>query len=873
MEKNYNPKDFEEKLYQKWLSKGYFKASVNKDKTPFTIIMPPPNITSKLHMGHAFQQTIQDIIIRRKRMQGYEALWLPGTDHAAIATEAKVVEKLAQAGIKKEDIGRKAFLRHIEDWYQEYKGTIINQFKRMGYSCDWDRLRFTMDEQNCRAVREVFVHLYKKGLIYRGKRIVNWCPHCRSSISDIEVDFKELKGNFWHIRYQIEGTNDYIEIATTRPETMLGDTAVAVNPNDDRYKKLVGKNVILPILNKPIPVVADDYVEMDFGTGVVKITPAHDPNDFEVGLRHNLEVICILNDDGTMNDNAGAYKGLTREKAREQIVKDLQELGNLVRIEDYSHNVGHCDRCKTVIEPLISSQWFVKMEELAKPAIKVVEEDTVHFTEERFKKIYLHWMKNIKDWCISRQLWSGHRIPIFTCQDCGEVICELEDPKVCPKCGKKNITQDEDTLDTWFSSALWPLSTLGYPEKTPELDYFYPTNVMVTAQEIIQLWVARMIFSGLEYRGDIPFREVLINGTIKDATGKKMSKSLGNGVDPVGIIEEHGVDTLRFSLFNGVSIDMDSKFSHKKVELCRNFINKVWNASRFVLMQAENCTVKPIEEVKEFSLADKWILTELNKLIKSIDKKFEKYDLGMAASELYDFFWSKFCDWYIELTKTQMANGTQEVKDATASTLIYVLTVLLKLLHPFIPFITEEIYLSLPIHDESIVISNWPTVNEKLSNTRASRNMAQIMSIIKAIRNARSEKNIADNKKIRIVVLPIKEEKLLKEASLYIQKLSTASEISFIDRESQIDETCVTIVFGIAKIFLPMSGMVDSKQELERLNKELEKVEFEIARSQKMLSNPGFVNKAPAAMIEQEKIKLQKNEELKQTIQDAIKAL
>ncbi len=873
MEKNYNPKDFEEKLYEKWLNKGYFKTSANKDKTPFTIIMPPPNITSKLHMGHAFQQTIQDIIIRRKRMQGYEALWLPGTDHAAIATEAKVVEKLANAGISKEEIGREAFLRHIEDWYREYKGEIINQFKRMGYSCDWDRLRFTMDEQNCKAVRHVFVHLYKKGLIYRGKRIVNWCPHCRSSISDIEVDFKELKGSFWHIRYQIEGTNDYIEIATTRPETMLGDTAVAVNPKDDRYKHLVGKNVILPLLNKPIPVVADDYVEMDFGTGVVKITPAHDPNDFEVGLRHNLEVICILNDNGTMNENAGVYAGLTREKAREQIVKDLKDCGNLVKIESYTHNVGHCDRCKTIIEPLISSQWFVKMEELAKPAIKVVENDQVHFTEERFKKIYLHWMKNIKDWCISRQLWSGHRIPIFTCQDCGETIVEMENPTRCPKCSSTNLTQDEDTLDTWFSSALWPLSTLGFPEKTPELDYFYPTNVMVTAQEIIQLWVARMIFSGLEYVGEIPFKDVLINGTVKDATGKKMSKSLGNGVDPVGIIEEYGVDTLRFSLFNGVSIDMDSKFSHKKVELCRNFINKVWNASRFVLMQAENCKVVPIDQVTNFSLADKWILTELNKLIKSVDKKFEKYDIGMAASELYDFFWNKFCDWYIELTKTQMSSNDQQVKDSTASILIYVLTVLLKLLHPFIPFITEEIYLSLPIHDESIVISNWPEVNTKLNNTKSAKNMDQIMSIIKSIRNARSEKNIPDNKKIRIVILPIQEEKLLKEAALYIQKLSTANEISFIDNEALIDESCVTIVSSLAKVFLPMSGMVDTKEELERLNKELTKVDFEISRSEKMLSNPGFVNKAPAQMIENEKAKLDKNKELKQSIIEAIKAL
>lgn len=872
MEKVYNPKDFEEKLYDTWMKKGYFKAKVNKDKTPFTIVMPPPNITSKLHMGHAFQQTIQDIIIRRKRMQGYEALWLPGTDHAAIATEAKVVEKLAKAGIKKEDIGREAFSKYIADWYDEYKGTIISQFKRMGYSCDWDRLRFTMDDQNCRAVRQVFVHLYKKGLIYKGKRIVNWCPHCKSSISDIEVDFKEVKGSFWHIKYQIEDTNDYIEIATTRPETMLGDTAVAVNPKDKRYTHLVGKNVILPILNKPIPIVADDYVEMDFGTGVVKITPAHDSNDFEVGLRHNLEVIKVIDEEGKMNELAGKFAGMDRLDARKAVVEELKKLGNLVRIEDYTHNVGHCDRCKTVIEPLISSQWFVKMDELAKPAIKVVEEDKVHFIEERFKKIYLHWMRNIKDWCISRQLWSGHRIPIFTCEDCGEVIVELEDPKVCPKCGSKHLHQEEDTLDTWFSSALWPLSTLGYPDETPELKYFYPTNVMVTAQEIIQLWVARMIFSGLEYIGDIPFREVLINGTVKDAHGKKMSKSLGNGVDPVEIIEKYGVDTLRFSLFNGVSIDMDSKFSEKKVELCRNFINKIWNASRFVLMQTENAQVKDIKDVK-LNLADKWILTELNKLIKNIDTKFDKYDIGMAASELYDFFWTKFCDWYIELAKTHIMSENVEEKEATIATLIYVLTALLKMLHPFIPFITEEIYLSLPKHDESIVISNWPVVDKTLDYKKDSKHMESIMNIIRSVRNARNEKGIPDNKKIRVIILPLKDEEVLKYSAKYITKLSTASDVTFAYDEASINSNSVTMIFDNAKVYIPVDSMVDSEQELIRLNKELSSVEFEIARSEKMLNNPGFVNKAPAQMIENEKAKLEKNRALRETIIASIKAL
>ena len=698
MEKTYEPIKFEQSIYQNWIDKGYFKASVNKDKKPFTIIMPPPNITSKLHMGHAFQQTIQDIIIRRKRMQGYEALWLPGTDHAAIATEAKVVEKLAKEGLTKEMLGREKFSEEIAKWYQEYKGKIIDQFKRMGYSCDWDRLRFTMDENNCRAVRDVFVKLYKKGYIYKGDRIVNWCPHCKTSISDAEVDFQENHSFLWHMKYKIERTDEYIAFATTRPETMLGDTAIAVNPKDERYKHLVGKKAIVPFVNRAIPIIADHYVEMDFGTGVVKITPAHDPNDFEVGLRHNLERICVLNDDATMNENAGKFAGLDRYEARKLIVEELKEMGLLIKVEPYDNNVGHCDRCHTVIEPMISKQWFVKMEELAKPAIKVVEDGEVEFLEERYKKIYLHWMRNIRDWCISRQLWSGHRIPIFECEDCGELIVENEDPTVCPKCGSKKLKQETDTLDTWFSSALWPISTLGYPDKTPELDYFYPTDVLVTAQEIIQLWVARMIFSGLEYVGKIPFRKVLINGTVKDAHGKKMSKSLGNGVDPVEIIDKYGVDTLRFSLFNGVAVDMDCKFSEKKVELNRNFINKIWNASNFVLSKLENEEVKVIKDVN-LGVSDKWILNELNELTKSVNEKFDNYDIGMAASSLYDFFWTKFCDWYIEISKVTINKN----KEATLATLNYVLTSLLKMLHPFIPFVTERIYQELPMHDETII--------------------------------------------------------------------------------------------------------------------------------------------------------------------------
>lgn len=856
MEKNYEPQEFESEIYQNWLDKKYFKASINKDKTPFTIIMPPPNVTSKLHMGHAFQQTIQDIIIRRKRMQGFEALWLPGTDHAAIATEAMVSNKLAKQGITKEMLGREKFLEEIEAWYDEYKNTIVDQFKVMGYSCDWDRLAFTMDEQNNKAVRWVFVHLFKKGWIYKGKRIVNWCPHCKSSISDAEVEFKDLKSHFWHLRYKIEGTDEYLELATTRPETILGDTAVAVNPNDERYRHLVGKNVILPILNKPIPVVADEYVEMDFGTGVVKITPAHDPNDYEVGVRHNLEIVKILNEDGTLNENCGKFQGMTREKAREEIVKELEKLGNLVRIEDYSHNVGHCERCKTVIEPLVSNQWWVKMDELKKPAIKVVEEDKVKFIDEQYKKTYLHWMYNLKDWCISRQLWNGHRIPIFTCQDCGEVICEMEDPVVCPKCGSKNLVQEQDTLDTWFSSALWPLSTLGFPDKTEDLKYFYPTDVLVTAREIINLWVARMIFSGLEYYGDIPFKDVVINGIVKDANGKKMSKTLGNGTDPRDVIKNYGVDILRYSLFNGISINMDSRFSEKKVELSRNFLNKVWNASKYVLMQLEGKDIKDIKNVK-LNLADKWIISQLNALIENVDKKFDRYDIGMAESEIGDFFWTKFCDWYIELTKTDL-NG--ENREGSLATLNYSLTVLLKLLHPFIPFITEKIYLELPKHDESIVISKWP--EKTISFEKENLEMEEIMDIIRVVRNTRSEKNVPDNKKINIEILPIKNKEIFNLAKGYIKKLCIAEDIKIIDSDAQASDNSVKLIFNNCIVFIPLDSLVDLNQEKERILKEIEKVKFEIARSKKMLDNAGFIAKAPKELVEQEKSKLEKNNEL-----------
>ncbi len=853
MEKTYNPSEFETSIYNTWLERKYFSAKIDKNKKPFTIIMPPPNVTSKLHMGHAFQQTIQDIIIRRKRMQGYSALWVPGTDHAALSTEYMLCKQLEKEGTSKEELGRAEFKKRIDQWYKDYKGTIIDQFKRMGYSCDWDRLSFTMDEGNCKAVRKVFVHLFKKGWIYKGKRIVNWCPKCRSSISDAEVEFKDVPSHLWHIRYQVKDSDRYIEVATTRPETLLGDTAVAVHPDDERYKDLVGKNVILPLMNREIPVVADEYVEMDFGTGVVKITPAHDPNDFEVGLRHNLEVIKVIGDDGIMNDLAGVYQGLTREKARDVIVEDLKKCGSLVKIEDYSHNVGHCERCKTVIEPLISSQWFVKMDELVKPAIKVVEEGKVRFMDEQYKKSYLNWLYNIKDWCISRQIWSGHDIPLFTCDDCGEVIVEETDPTECPKCHSKHLTQELDKLDTWFSSALWPISTLGYPNDTEELKYFYPTNVMVTAREIINLWVARMIFSGLEYVGDIPFEDIVINGIVKDADGKKMSKTLGNGTDPIEMIEKYGVDALRFSVFDGVAIQSDSRFSEKKVILTRNFINKIWNASRYVLMQIEGVEIKDIDKVK-LSKADKWILTELNNIIESVDKKFEKYDIGMAASDLSDFFWTKFCDWYIELSKCEMADN----KEGTCATLVYVLTAMLKLLHPFIPFVTEKIYLELPNHDESIMISAWPTVKDGFKEASI---VDEVMNIIKSIRNIRAEKKVPDNKKINAEVL-LKDVDNYTDCLKYVSKLALIDNLKVVSNEKEFSDNSVVLTFNDMIVGLPLDSMVDSAAEKERVEKEIARLRSEIERSEKLLSNQGFVAKAPAKLIETEKEKLEKNKAL-----------
>ncbi len=860
MEKTYNPSQFESKIYQTWLDRKYFKADIDYNKQPFTIIMPPPNITSRLHMGHAFQQTIQDIIIRRKRMQGYSALWVPGTDHAAISTEYMLTKQLEKEGTSKEALGREKFRQRIYEWYDQYKGIIVDQFKRMGFSCDWDRLAFTMDDQNCRAVRKVFVHLYKKGWIYKGKRIVNWCPTCVSSISDAEVEFRDLPSKLWYIKYPLQNSDKYIEVATTRPETILGDTAVAVNPNDTRYKDFVGKNVILPLLNKPIVVVADDYVEKDFGTGVVKITPAHDPNDFEVGLRHNLEVIKVIDDHGIMNENADRFCGLNRLVAREKVVAELGKAGLISKIDDYDHSVGHCERCKSVIEPLVSSQWFVKMEELAKPAIKVVEDDEIRFNDEQYKKTYLNWMHNIKDWCISRQIWSGHDIPIFTCETCGEIVVEETDPTTCPKCNSSNLTQETDKLDTWFSSALWPISTLGYPDDTKDLEYFYPTNAMVTAREIINLWVARMIFSGLEYVGKIPFSDVVINGLVKAHDGKKMSKTLGNGTDPIDMIDKYGVDVLRFSLFDGVAIQSDLKFNEKKLGLTRNFVNKIWNASRFVLMQIENKQIKNLKSV-QLNLADKWIIDELNNLIISVDKKFDKYDIGLAANELNDFFWTKFCDWYIELAKCDMdKNG-----DATVATLNHVLTQLLKLLHPFIPFVTEKIYLQLPNHDESIMTSDWP----KPVKLDVDNNFDGVMDIIKSIRNARATKNVPDNRKIDAEIFIRNNPNLYHESLDYIKKLTLIDKFSIVT-EGQLSANAVVLTFNDCTIALPLDALIDKNAEIARISKEIETCKSEITRSEKMLGNVNFVAKAPATLIDAEKEKLAKNKELLVVLENSL---
>ena len=846
LDKQYSPQNVEDRTYKFWCDHKYFHAEVNPDKKPYTIVIPPPNITGQLHMGHALDETLQDILIRWRRMEGYETLWLPGTDHASIATEAKIVEAMRKEGITKEDIGREKFLERAWEWKAQYGGRIVEQLKKLGSSCDWDRERFTLDEGCSKAVREVFCKLYDKGLIYRGERIINWCPHCLTSISDAEVEYEDQAGHFWHLRYPFKDGSGYLELATTRPETLLGDTAVAVNPNDERYKDMVGKTLILPIVHREIPVIADDYVDIEFGTGVVKITPAHDPNDFEVGLRHNLEVINVLTPDAKIVDDYPKYAGMDRYEARKAIVEDLQAEGALVEIEDYSHNVGTCYRCGTTVEPRVSKQWFVKMEPLAKPAVEVVRNGEVKFVPERFDKTYFHWMENIKDWCISRQLWWGHRIPAYYCDDCGEVMVSAQEVHTCSKCGSTHVHQDPDTLDTWFSSALWPFSTLGYPDDTKELEYFYPTDTLVTGYDIIFFWVARMIFSGVEHMGQVPFHMVLIHGLVRDAQGRKMSKSLGNGIDPLLVIDQYGADALRFTLATGNAPGNDMRFSDEKVKASRNFANKLWNAARFVLMYLGNDYSYP-GLPKDLAIEDKWILSKVNTLAKEVTDNLERFELGIAVAKLYDFIWDVFCDWYIEIAKIRLQSG--EGADTAKAVLVYVLTDILKLLHPFMPFITEEIYQAIPHDTESIMISKWPEYDPTLSFADEEAQMEKIMDAIRAIRNRRAEMNIPPSKKSKVYVETVFSD-VFAVGSEFIKRLAYASDVEIADAFGDLGNT-VTIVTNDAKIYIPLGDLVDFEAEAKRLQKELAAAEEKLAFINKKLDNPGFVNKAPEKVVQQ----------------------
>lgn len=871
MAKTYNPSEFEKEIYQEWESKGYFKAKVDSNKLPFTIVIPPPNITGQLHMGHALDETLQDTLIRFKRMQGYSALWLPGTDHASIATEVKIVEQMAKEGLTKNDVGRDGFLERAWAWKEKYGGRIVEQLKTLGSSCDWSRLAFTMDDRCSRAVREVFVNLYEKGLIYRGDRIINWCPDCKTALSDAEVEYVEEDSNLWHIKYPIKGEDGYVVVATSRPETMLGDTAVAVNPKDKRYAGMEGKMLVLPIVNKEIPIVYDEYVELEFGTGAVKITPAHDPNDFEVGLRHNLEVVKVIADDGTMNELAGKYCGLDALECRKQIVEELKALNLLEKIEPLHHNVGHCYRCNHTVEPIVSKQWFVKMEPLAKPAIDVVRKKSVKFIPDRFSKIYFNWMENVRDWCISRQLWWGHRIPAYYCQDCGEMIISKDEVKVCSKCNSTNILQDEDVLDTWFSSALWPFSTLGYPEQTEDLNYFYPTDVLVTGYDIIFFWVARMIFSGLEHMKRIPFKDVLIHGLVRDSQGRKMSKSLGNGIDPTEIIDKYGADTLRFSLINGVAAGSDMRFSDEKIEGARNFMNKIWNASRFVILNCEDRKISDIKDCK-LSMADKWIITKLNKIIRDVTVNMEKYEMGVALANLYDFVWNDFCDWYIELTKPVLYGEDEKKCNDTVSVLVYVLKNILKLLHPFVPFITEKIYQSIPGVNETIMLAEFPRYNSKLNYSASAKEIEPVKEIIKTVRNVKAKTGAAPSKKVKLFV-KTENKKPIKNGAVYIEKLAGVSEVEFILDKATLTEKVVSQVIDGAELFIPLGELVDLAKETERLNKELESVESEIRRANGKLLNNGFLEKAPKSLIDAERSKLNKYLDMRKKLIEQIKDL
>ena len=861
LEKTYDPKKIEKKLYDKWCERKYFHAEVDRSRKPFTTVMPPPNITGKLHMGHALDNTLQDILIRYKRMEGYNALWIPGTDHAAISTEVKVTNQLKEEGIDKKELGREGFLKRTWQWKEEYAGTIENQLKQLGISCDWDRERFTMDEGCSKAVEEVFINLYKKGYIYKGSRIINWCPKCKTSLSDAEVEHEEQEGHFWHIKYPIVGTDRFLEIATTRPETMLGDTAIAVHPDDERYKDLIGKNVILPLVGREIPIVADYYVDKEFGTGAVKITPAHDPNDFEVGKRHNLEEINIMNDDATINEKGGKYAGMDRYEARKAIVKDLEEQGYLVKVVPHTHAVGTHDRCGTTVEPLIKQQWFVKMDELAKPAIAALEKGELKFVPERFNKIYLHWLENIKDWCISRQIWWGHRIPAYYCDECGEVVVSKGMPEKCPHCGCTHLTQDEDTLDTWFSSALWPFSTLGWPEHTEDYDYFYPTDVLVTGYDIIFFWVIRMVFSGYEHTGKSPFHTVLIHGLVRDSLGRKMSKSLGNGIDPLDIIDKYGADALRLTLVTGNAPGNDMRFYNERVEASRNFANKVWNASRFILMNMkENVIERPDEKL--LTPADRWILSKVNTLTKDVTENMDKFELGIAVQKVYDFIWDEFCDWYVELAKYRIYHAEEDL--AAADCVLWVLkTVLgqaLKLLHPFMPFITEEIYSALVPEEESLMMSSWPKYTEELCFPADENVMEHVKAITRGIRNMRSEMDVPNSRKTKVYIIcgdaAICEEiESFKES---VKPLMMANDIIIRPTKEGVDDNAVSIVVPDAVVYLPLDELVDLEQERERLTKEEERLNKEIRRAEGMLSNEKFVSKAPAAKVQEERDKLEK---------------
>ena len=867
--KTYDPKASESRLYQFWLDGGFFNAEVDKNKKPYSIVLPPPNVTGQLHMGHAFDDTLQDILIRTKRMQGYAALWMPGTDHAGIATQIKVEEQLRKEGLTRYDLGREKFLERVWQWKEQYGSRIVKQMHSMGCSCDWRRLRFTMDEGCSKAVKEVFIDLYQKGYIYKGSRIINWCPHCTTALSDAEVEYTDKPGHLWYIRYPLtDGSGDLV-VATTRPETMMGDTGVAVNPEDERFKHLVGKTCILPIMNREIPIVADDYVELGFGTGAVKMTPAHDPNDFEVGLRHNLEVIRCIADDGTINENGGPYQGMDRYECRKAIVKDLEEQGYLVKTEDYSHNVGTCYRCHNDVEPLISAQWFVKMAPLAKEALRVAYDGDIRFVPERFTKTYTNWMENVHDWCISRQLWWGHQIPAYYCDDCGEMTVSKETVTVCPKCGSTHVRQDEDVLDTWFSSALWPFSTMGWPDKTPELEYFYPTSVLVTGYDIIFFWVARMIFSGMEQMKQIPFKDVFIHGIVRDDKGRKMSKSLGNGIDPMEVIDKYGADALRFTLSTGIAPGNDTRFYYERVEANRNFCNKIWNASRFLLMNLE---VEDFDLPRQLDLEDKWILSRYNTLVKEVTENIDRYELGIAADKLYSFIWDNFCDWYIELCKTRLTGEDKEASRRAQRVLGHVLSGTLQLLHPFMPFITEEIWQALPHEGPSIMVSKWPEADERLYFPAEEQEMEEIMAAIRAVRNRRGEMNVPPSKKAALIIATQKPA-LFAQAEPFMKRLAWASQVT-VQQQAPADVSgMVTCVTQAAQIYMPLSELVDLDKERERLQKELDNALNMVTRTEGKLKNESFVSRAPAAVVNAEKEKLEKYRQMAAKLQDNLKAL